>query len=110
NLLDRELEIRLGQLRLALNLAEDAVAADDWRSLELQVDIACTLFDGAAKNEFQIHGCRDNRSVPAEPLAAISLGRVCSLSRAGTARRRPAPGSASTRIPRERRSPGKPCS
>src|SRR5205814_10582402 len=71
DLLERELEVALGQLWLALELAETPVAADDRRTLHLQVDVAGAKLDGAAEHEFEIHRQPFNR-----PAAAPALARI----------------------------------
>jgi hypothetical protein len=55
NMLECELEVALGQLGLALELAETAVTADDRRTLHLEVDVTGAKLDGAAEHEFEIH-------------------------------------------------------
>ena len=71
DLFQRELELALGQLGLALELAETPVAADDRRTLHLQVDVAGAKLNGAAEHEFEIHRQPFNR-----PAAAPALARI----------------------------------
>src|SRR5690349_13512346 len=49
DLLERQLEISLGELCLAIEFAQAAVAANDRRPFHLEVDIAGAEFNGAAE-------------------------------------------------------------
>ena len=77
DLLEGELQVVLGQLRLTFQPAQVAVAAQDRRPLDLEVDVAGAEFDGASEHEFEIHRQPSNRPAGAPALAGIPRTGCC---------------------------------
>ena len=54
--LENDLEVGLGERLPAFERAELAVAADDWRQAELEVQVCCTAVDDCFQERVEIHG------------------------------------------------------